>query len=244
MIKKNYDNPTPVYFRLQMALKKQIEGGRWAPGQSIPTERELVKTYELSIGTVKKAILNLVNDGYLYRIQGKGTFVAGTTLRRGSLRYYRLQQDFKNKEADLTVKFLGLKKIKGHPVLNELLKISPDQDLFEIKRLFLFENKPIIYCTSHLPRKMFSNLDKFKNNCFESMTLYKLLEKEYGIPTVYNQTLFSSVEADRKKAQLLKVKKGAPLLLIDMISFTYKDTPYESRRSFCLTDQRKVFVEF
>ena len=92
MIKKDNEDPTPVYFQLQKKIKKQIEDGQWAPDESIPTERELIQTYNLSSGTVKKALLNLVNEGYLYRVQGKGTFVAGTTLRRGSLRYYRLQK--------------------------------------------------------------------------------------------------------------------------------------------------------
>jgi GntR family transcriptional regulator len=244
MIKKTSENPTPVYFRLQMELKTQIEEGRWSPGQKIPTERELAKNYELSIGTVKKAILNLVNDGYLYRIQGKGTFVAGTTLRRGSLRYYRLLENFGDKEADLTVKLLDLKQIKGNPVFNKTLKIDVNQDLYEVKRLILCKNKPIIYCISYLPRKSINTLDRFRNSLLENMTLYKLLEEEYSIITVYNQMLFSTIDADAGTAELLKVKNGTPLLLVDMVSFTYKDTPYELRKSYCITDQRKVFVEF
>ena len=92
------DDPTPVYFKLQMMLQEEIENGRWAPGQNIPPERSLAESHNLSVGTVKKAILNLVNKGYLYRIQGKGTFVAGMTLQPESLRYYRFLEDFNDEE--------------------------------------------------------------------------------------------------------------------------------------------------
>ena len=104
------EDPRPVYFQVQMELKKQIEEGHWLPGEKIPTEKTLADLYSLSTGTVRKAIMKLVNDGYLYRIAGKGSFVKGTKLRRKNLRYYRMLSQFKNdEEADLAIKFIKLK---------------------------------------------------------------------------------------------------------------------------------------
>ncbi len=242
MIKKNDTDPMPLFFKLQKKIKKQIEEGRWAPGESIPTERELSITYGLSPGTVKKSLLNLVNEGYLYRVQGKGTFVAGTTLRRGSLRYYRLQKDFRDEEVILKVKLIELNKINGIPECNKNLQIKLDQDLYEIKRLFLFKNKPIIYSITYLPCKMFPDLEKFEKEFSGEMTLYKLLEKEYRITTVSNKKLLSTAAVDKKIAALLDVPKGKHLLFIEMMSFTYKNKPYEYRETFCLTDEQKLVV--
>lgn len=232
----------PVYFKLQMEIKKQIEEGRWAPGESIPTERELSKTYELSSGTVKKSLLNLVNEGYLYRIQGKGTFVAGTTLRRGSLRYYRLQKDFRDEEIVLTVKLIELNQIKGIPEYNKNLQIKENEDLYEMKRLFLLKNKPILYSITYLPCKMFPDLEKLKNEFSGDITLYQLLEKEYGITTVSNKKLLSTIAVDKETAALLNVPDGKQLLFIEMLSFTYQNKPYECRKTFCLTDEQKLVV--
>ena len=242
MIKKQSDDPMPVYFKLQQKIKKQIEEGQWAPGESIPTERELSKTYELSSGTVKKSLLNLVNEGYLYRVQGKGTFVAGTTLRRGSLRYYRLQKDFRDEEIILTVRLIELNRIKGIPEYNKNLQISINQDLYEMKRLFVFKNKPILYSITYLPCKMFPDLEKFENDFSGEMTLYQLLEKEYGITTVSNKKLLSTISVDKETAALLNVPDGKQLLFIEMLSFTYRNKPYECRKTFCLTDEQKLVV--
>lgn len=242
MIERLSNDPTPVYYKLQMKIQKQIEEGQWAPGENIPTERELSQTYNLSSGTVKKALLNLVNAGYLYRIQGKGTFVAGTTLRRGSLRYYRLQKDFRDKEIDLMVELLSLKKIKGRSQYNTNLQIGPKQELYEMKRLFLSGTKPLIYCVSYMPCKMFPNLEDYVGDFSGEMTLYKLLEQEYNITTVSNKKMISVVQAQKDVTKMLKVPDGQHLLFIEMMSFTYKNKPYECRRTFCLTDNQKLVV--
>lgn len=242
MLTNHSQDPTPVYFKLQMEIKRKIEDGQWAPQENIPTEKQLSELYKLSPGTVKKALLNLVNEGYLYRVQGKGTFVAGTTLRRGSIRYYRLQKDFRDDQIDLRVKLVQLKNIKAVPKYNSHLQISADENLYQLKRLFLYEDKPVIYAVSYIPANMFPDLEKHRDDFTGTMTFYELLEKEYGITTVSNKKMISTQTVDKKKAALLDIEPGKHLLFVEMLSFTYKSSPYEYRETFCLTDEHKLVV--
>ena len=243
MITKTTPNLTPVYFQIQTRILSQIENSQWAPGDRIPPERSLADSYKVSVGTVKKAILNLVHEGYLYRKQGKGTFVAGTTLRPESLRYYRLLRSFGDTESKVKVKLLGLREIKGRQPCNQDLKIQADQNLYEVRRLFYAKNKPAVYTVSYLPHKRYAGLEEFPDSLFEKVTLYEILEKNYGSPTIYNQELFGVVNADNTIAKILETTEGQPLLFIKMLSFTYKDNPYEYRESFCLTAEHDVFRE-
>ena len=236
-------DPTPAYFRLQMMLQEEIENGRWAPGEVIPPERTLAESHQLSVGTVKKAILNLVNDGYLYRIQGKGTFVAGMALQPENLRYYRYLEDFDDKEVELQIKLLGLKVSRGLQPVNGFLKLKKNQNLFEITRLFYFGARPLVYCVSYLPHKMFEDLANLPRQKFENIPLYIALEEIYGLPTISNRELLSAVPADNNTARKLKIKNGSPVLLIEMLSYTYKQTPYEYRKSYCLTDKKAIYRE-
>lgn len=240
---RNTVNPTPVYFQLQTQIQNKIENRRWAPGERIPPEREMAETYKVSVGTVKKAILNLVTEGYLYRIQGKGTFVAGTTLRRESLRYYRMQKDFSAKEAELKIKFLSIDRKKGRMPYNRHLNIRPEQHLYELRRLFFQGKKPMVYSVSYLPCSMFPEFHRSPVSQFEKITLYEALEKKYGVPTIYNRELFHAVPADAKLAGLLEVPEGTPLISIDMLSYTYKDKPYEYRRSICVNGDTGISRE-
>jgi len=244
MVNKNSGDPMPMYFKLQTQLLMEIENGRLGPGDRIPPENKLADNHGVSIGTVKKALLNLANEGYLYRVQGKGTFVAGTSLRRESLRYYRFLKDFKNKEASLNINFLGLKKINGIEHVNRCLKIRHNQALYEIKRLFLFDKKPRVYSLSYFPQKLFVNLDNFPTKSFERIPIYLFLEKKYGLPTIYNQELISSVPAARGVSKLLKIPEKSPVLFIEMIACTYKKRPYEYRKSYCITGDKKILREY
>ncbi len=243
LIKKTDRIPIPIYYRLQRTIQEDIEKRRWKPGDSIPPERALADEYRVSIGTVKKALLNLVHEGYLYRVQGKGTFVAGTTLNRESLRYYRLLKHFGGSEADVEVKLLEINTVKCFKPVNRFLGIAINHELFEIKRLFLTDKKPVVYHISYLPVKMFNGLNELPGNLFEKITLYKALEKTYGFPTIYNHELFNAIQADSEISQNLNIRAGMPVLLIEMLSFTYKDQPYEYRQSYFTSDQRKIFRE-
>jgi GntR family transcriptional regulator len=236
-------DPTPVYYKLQMMLQEEIENGRWSPGQIIPPERTIAEKHRLSVGTVKKAILNLVTEGYLYRIQGKGTFVAEMTLQPESLRYYRYLEDFNDEEVELQIKLLAIRVVRGIDHINGWLHLRINQSLFEIKRLFYNGAEPVVYSISYIPQKMFEDLATLPKPKFENIPLYIAIEEIYGLPTINNQELISAVPADSVTAKELKIQTGSPVLLIEMLSFTYKQTPYEYRKSYCLTDSRSLFRE-
>jgi len=236
--------PLPKYYRLQALILRDIERGSLGPGSMIQPERRLVESYGVSIGTVKKAILHLVNEGYLYRIQGKGTFVTGTTLRRESLRYYRLLGRFGDEEKELSVHLTDLRKISGFQPANSYLQIKPTQDLFELKRIFFLNNTPVVFSVSYLPALLFLDIDKIPAPHFEQKTLYATIEDKFGLPTIYNRELIGTCLPSAETARLLRVQKNLPVLFIEMLSFTYRDRPYEYRRSYCVTGSRKIFRQY
>ena len=238
------ENPTPVYYQVQMALKKKIEEGQWLPGEKIPTEKNLAELYSFSTGTIKKAIINLVNDGYLYRVAGKGSFVKGTVLRRNNLRYYRMLRHFQdNEEANLTIKLLNLKKIEPGQEHIRCLNLRQNQKIYKMSRLFYCNNQPLIHSISYLPCNMFNQLEKIPFAAFENAPIYTVLEDHYGVTTVHNKELFSSTTSDSNNAEVLNIEIGASLLLIEMLSYTYREKIYEYRKSYCITEKQKILVE-
>lgn len=234
----------PAYFKIQQKLLQDIENGLWSPGALIPTEKALAEQHQVSIGTVKKAILNLINEGWLYRLQGKGTFVAGTTLRRENLKYYRYMDFFGGEETELKIGFLELKKVRVQKAINTALKIGIHDNLYELRRYLGTPQKPLIYVVSYLPQKLFPGFDEHPSSKFEKTTLYGMVEQDYGMPTIFNQELIGVGRADAEVARVLEVPEGEPLLYVEMLAFTYNEKPYEYRYSYCRTDQRKIFREF
>ena len=238
---KSAASPMPVYFEIQRMLQDKIETGEWGPGDRIPTEKELADTCQVSVGTVKKAVLNLVNDGFLYRLQGKGTFVKGSTLK-GRLRYYRFQKDFQTEVATLKIELLDIRAIKSTADIACQLDIAPGQNIYAMKRLFLMQTKPVVYCISYLSAHMFPGLDAKPASFFKDATLYLALEEAYAVATITNRYLLGSIAARADHADRLNIKAGTPLLYIEMQSLTHKEKPYEYRQSYCLTNRHKLFL--
>jgi GntR family transcriptional regulator len=234
---------TPLYFQLGQELKQDIEEGRWAVGQVIPSARQIAKDRSLSLGTVQKAIGELVNAGYLYRVRGKGTFVAGTTIRRESLRYYRMRPGFNAKDPNWKIKVTGLEVIDGQPLINRQLQVRGQNKLYRLGRIFAAQGVPLVYSISYLPKKMFKDFETKAMRGMEKSTFYELVEKVYGMPTLFNRELFDLAECDQETADALGLDVGRPVLKIEMLSHTFKDRPYEYRISYCLTGQRRLYRE-
>jgi GntR family transcriptional regulator len=235
--------PIPIYYNLQMELLKGIEGGKWSPGEAIPPERKIAEDFGVSLGTVNRALANLVTEGYLQRIRGKGTFVAGTTIPLESVRYTRLRKEFGNPDPRFKIKLLNLQTTAGFQPANRFLKIKITTKLWKLTRLFQNRKNPLIYYVSYLPQNLFPNLNQIAIPILEKMTLYEAIEKKYGLPTIFNQELFSAVPADGEVANVLHVSEGVPVLRIEMLSFTYKEKAYEYRKSYCVTDELKMYRE-
>ena len=126
-------NPEPAYYQLQKQIHRDIETGKLSPGDRILAERLLAENHRMSVGTVTKAILNLVHEGYLYRVQGSGTFVAGTKVKRENLRYYRYCSDFGDEEWDLRVELLQRASIAAPGLIARRLRI-PEESAVNLRQ--------------------------------------------------------------------------------------------------------------
>jgi ABC-type glycerol-3-phosphate transport system substrate-binding protein len=73
----NRQSPLPIYHQLKEIIKAKIERGEFEPGSRIPTEYELCNRYGISRTPVRQALTELVNEGLLLRLQGRGTFING-----------------------------------------------------------------------------------------------------------------------------------------------------------------------
>ena len=91
---------------------------------------------------------------------------------------------------------------------------------------------------------MFPKLDEFPKHKFERVPIFISLERSYGLPTIFNRELFGAASADEEISNLLEIKEENPILLIEMLAYTYQEKPYEYRQSYCLTESKRVFREW
>ncbi|HZH27301.1 MAG TPA: GntR family transcriptional regulator, partial [Azospirillaceae bacterium] len=85
------DARLPLYERVKEALAERVRGGEWAPGDALPSEAALAGAYGVALGTVRRAVSDLVEDGLLERRQGSGTYVRRGAFASSMFRFFRLQ---------------------------------------------------------------------------------------------------------------------------------------------------------
>src|SRR5918994_5276433 len=90
--------PLPRYYQLKEVIRERIRSGDWAPGTLIPSERQLCERYGISRMTARQSITDLVNEGLLYREQGKGTYVGRPKIAQQLLRLTGFTEDMKVRE--------------------------------------------------------------------------------------------------------------------------------------------------
>ncbi len=229
------------YRLVQDGLMNRIEKGEYAPGERIPTEKELARTYGVSVGTVKTALLQLVHQGLLHRIQGKGSFVSGSWIGRDQLRLYHFVQGFDDEDAPLRVRLLALHRGARDAEAARWLRLKPGQPMYRIERVFSMGAAPVVLTSSFLPPRRFVGLELVPRELFETKPLYRLVEERYRLPTLRYQEMFSAVLADEESGRRLEVPPGFPLLKIEMLALSFRDRPIEYRLSLCRTDRARLF---
>lgn len=231
----------PLYEQIKVFLTQSLIAGEWKPGESIPSEVELAGRFNVSQGTVRKAIDALAMENILVRRQGKGTFVATHKEEKSKLRFLRLTAADGSKEI-LDNELLECRTIKATPEIAKLTGLRKGTAVIEIKRLLSFSKRPVIIDYIIIQARFFRGLNETKINEHNG-SLYRMYESIYGIPMVKAEEKLTAVPANAEQAQLLGVEKGFPLLRIERVAFSYGEKPMEWRVGLCMTDDHHYRAE-
>lgn len=225
---------SPLYKQIKELLLESLEAGEWKPGESIPSEVELASLYQVSQGTVRKAIDELAAESVLIRRQGKGTFVATHHEDEVRYRFLRLAsrhgQEKKEKPAS---KFLACDFRQAEQLELDLLELPPGSEVIEIDRVMRFDDKPVVFEQIILPAESFKDLNLATLQ--KQLPLYGLFESNFGVSMIRAEEQLYAVAANAEVSELLGVPEGYPLLAINRIAYTYGDKPIEIRKGMYLT---------
>jgi len=224
MINKNI--PVPIYYQLMQIIRSSIETGELQPGDSIPTEIEIMNKYAISRATVRQALMQLVNEGYIRRIKAKGTFVNLPPARSrfiGTLKGF--SEEMKQKGLPHSTRVLD-KSIMTAPVhVAEKLQIASEGQVFYLKRLRFVQDDPVLIAGSYIPITICDGIEK---EDFENISLYDTLENKYGLTLHHGRREFEpSMPDSKEEAQFLGITIRTPILYVESVVYTENDAPVE-----------------
>ena len=230
----------PKYFQLASILRQKIDEGEWAPRSAIPSERQLEGLYHISRTTIREAIDQLVQQGYLYREHGRGTFVSPQKLQKGWMELTSFSEDLLKRGMQPGQIILTLETLVPSPKVLQRLELAPGSLVTRIERVRLGNDIPIGLQTSYLALPDGQSIAR--EELERSGSLYRILSERFHLyPTEADETLEVTV-ASPEEARLLGVGIGAPLLLSERVTFSQERRPVEFVKILYRGDKYRYFT--
>ncbi len=235
------DTPIPYHYQLSELLRQEIETGRWKVGEQIPAEEELCAHFSLSRTTVRKSLDALVNRGLVHRAQGRGTFVAEPKLIEGLVnRPIGFLDDMTERGIKVVTQVLELRRIVPSDVVAHELELPPGATVVETRRLRSIFDQPVVVVNSYVPYDMCPSLLEAD---LTKIGLYQFLRENGGYHTYRAKSFVEAVGADELESQLLGVKVGGPLLMIESTVYLADGRPIDYNKSRHRGDRLRLIME-
>jgi len=224
---------SPLYQQIKDLLVRGLERGEWKPGELIPSELELAARFQVSQGTVRKAVDELAAAHLVVRRQGKGTFVATHHEPRAQYRFLRVVPD-EGEPVPASSRVLECKRVRAPADIARLLVLRAGDPLVYVRRVLTFDATPLVLDDIWLPGQVFKGLTAERLAEYKG-PLYGLFETEFGTRMIRAEEHLRAVAADPDAAGRLQVAAGDPLLLVERVSYTYGERAVEVRRGLTVT---------
>lgn len=228
------DASIPLYESIKLELVREISSGKIRAGMALPTERELSLHYNVSIGTVRRAMSDLVAEKVLVRQQGRGTFLAPVDTARMLNSFWPVTRKDGVKEVPI-VQTLRFDEISANEEMATVLAVRTGAPLFRIFNIMLMGGAPVLLDVLCIPQSLFQGLTKTRLTERNS-TIYDLYHEEFGVTVIKTLDKVSAVAADPDAAKKLDVALGTPLLKIVRVAYMFGKRPVELRESLLLTE--------
>lgn len=230
----------PIYSRIRSHLLEAIERGQMKPGDRVPSERELTEQFSVSRMTARQALQELETQGYLHRIQGKGTFVTEPKINQTLTGLTSFTEDMRRRGMQPGAVVLAVEEVTAGRRVAEALEIDPADSVFRLERLRLANGEPMALEACHIATRTAPGLI---GSNFEQHSLYEILRERYGIRLRAATQSLEAVAAREYEATMLQVREGAPLLLIERISTDAAEHKVEFVRSLYRGDRYRFMAE-
>lgn len=224
----------PLYKEVKLRLTRGLMEGEWKSGQAIPSETRLAERFAVSIGTIRKAIDELVAEQILVRQQGRGTFVATHTEDRTSFYFFHIAGKDGPRELPAH-ELLAFRRGRADPEAERALGLERSARVCVMRNVLTLSGKPVVLDDITIPAERFPGLDEAALRGRDG-TIYGLYEARYRINVVRISERLSAVPAGEDVAAILGVKARTPVLFIRRIAYTYHDAPVELRKSWVNTE--------
>ncbi len=219
------DCAIPIYRQVMNFLREGIDSGAWKESGRIPSELELSSSLKVSRGSVKKAISELVSEGLLEQIQGKGTYVKthdiSFPLNEGLISF---SESLHEQGIEFTTSIAVSEIREANETIASFLDIPVGAPYLHMERIRTVSDEPVMYIENNINIELVPGIEHAD---YERESLFETIERISGHRVDHSKTSFLAVGADEKRVRSLAVEPGQPLLKQEQTVFLDTGQPIE-----------------
>jgi len=235
----NRDSPVPLHHQVRNYLLGSIERGELLPGQQLLQEKEYASRFGISLAPVRQAILDLVKEGYLYRVPGKGTFVREQKVEEKISILSSFSESMRAKGLSATLRVVELRVGKIPPALKSVLG-QGDQQYVYLQRVALSQGEALALLSSYIPARLVPGIETID---FQGRSLYKTLEERYDIVLARAENTIEVVRCRAAQAAVLGISPGTPMLQVEGKTYDVTDQFVEFAQVLYRADRFRFTIE-
>lgn len=217
-------SPVPLYSQLKEILRTRILDGSYPPLSRMPSEAELGKAFDVSRITVRQALGDLQKEGLIFKIHGKGTFVAKPKAFQNVSTLQGLGESMSQRGYEVINRLRSFKTVPASAQVAARLQVAEGENVVQIKRARLVNRELVSLEITWLPEHVGKRLEKAD---LVSRDIFLILENDCALPLGHADLAIDAILADAELASALEVEEGSPVMRIERLTHTADGAPLD-----------------
>jgi len=214
----------PLYTQIRETLRNRILAGTYKSHECMPSENELVAAFGVSRVTVRQALNDLKSEGLIFKIHGKGTFVAKPKAVQNLMRLEGFGEAMSRRGHETFSRVLGHQLMRAGKAVGKRLQLRERDEVMEIRRVRYLDREPVSLDVTYVPAAIGERLVR---EDLPRRDIFVILENDYGIALGNADLQIESMAADAELGPLLHIPEGTPILKIERLTYTADGRPLD-----------------
>jgi GntR family transcriptional regulator len=206
----------PMHAQIREIIRRRVLDGTYAPHSQMPSESQMMEAFSVSRITVRQALGDLQKEGLIFKVAGKGSFVAKPKAFQNLSRLQGFGEAMAPSGYETFSQVISMRKVAASEAVAHRLRLKTGAAVFEIQRLRFLNREPISVDQSFFP------LELGKRLALEDLPtrdIFVILENDYGLHLTHADVQIEAISADEGLARQLRIAEASPLLRIERLTY-------------------------
>lgn len=209
----------PLHTQIREIIRRRVLDGSYAPHSQMPSESQMMEAFSVSRITIRQALGDLQKEGLIFKVAGKGSFVAKPKAFQNLSRLQGFGEAMGPSGYETFSQVLSMREVAASDVVARRLRIETGAAVYEIQRLRYLNREPISVDQSYFPLALGQRLAQ---EDLPTRDIFVILENDFGLQLTHADVQIEAISADEFLARQLHIAEASPLLRIERL--TYADS--------------------